>query len=98
MSVPEEDSSLSSLLTSQSKLLENWVQLFLFPLIKAAAGHKESMHESNLIGKKNLFFSVHQSPFSALPNLTPYKTAKQCHPKVDTLNARPKPKQGEVLL
>ncbi len=41
MSIPEEDSSLSSLLTSQSKLLENWVQLFLFPLINAATGHKE---------------------------------------------------------
>lgn len=39
-SVPDEDSSLSNLLTSQSKLLENWVQLFLFPRIKAAVGDK----------------------------------------------------------
>lgn len=39
-SVPDEDSSRSNLLTSQSKLLENWVQLFLFPLINAAAGDK----------------------------------------------------------
>lgn len=43
--IPDEDSSLSSLLTSQSKLLENWVQLFLFPLINAAAGHKQNVHE-----------------------------------------------------
>lgn len=34
--IPEEDSSLSSLLTSQSKLRENWVQLFLFPRISEA--------------------------------------------------------------
>lgn len=39
-SVPDEDSSRSNLLTSQSKLLENWVQLFLFPLINAAVGDK----------------------------------------------------------
>lgn len=45
-SVPDEDSSLSSLLTSQSKLLENCVQLFLFPLINAAAGKKKSVRES----------------------------------------------------
>lgn len=44
--IPDEDSSLSSLLTNQSKLLENWVQLFLFPLISAAVGHKERVHES----------------------------------------------------
>lgn len=55
MSVPDEDSSLSSLLTSQSKLLENWVQLFLFPLINAAVGHKQSVHESNFMGKKTVF-------------------------------------------
>lgn len=47
MNIPDEDSSLSSLLTSQSRLLENWVQLFLFPLINAAAGHKESVRELN---------------------------------------------------
>lgn len=47
--VPEEDSSLSSLLTSQSKLLENWVQLFRFPRINAAAGREESVHEANFI-------------------------------------------------
>lgn len=46
MSVPEEDSSLSSLLTSQSRLLENCVQLLRFPRINAAAGHEESVHES----------------------------------------------------
>lgn len=34
--IPDEDSSLSSLLTNQSKLRENWVQLFLFPRISAA--------------------------------------------------------------
>lgn len=39
-SVPDEDSSLSNLLTSQSRLLENWVQLFLFPLINAAVGDR----------------------------------------------------------
>jgi hypothetical protein len=39
--VPEEDSSLSSLLTSQSRLLENWVQLFLLPRISAAKGHMD---------------------------------------------------------
>lgn len=38
--LPDEDSSLSNLLTSQSKLLENWVQLFLFPLINAAVGEE----------------------------------------------------------
>lgn len=38
--VPEEDSSRSNLLTSQSRLLENCVQLFLFPRIKAAAGQR----------------------------------------------------------
>lgn len=42
-SVPDEDSSLSNLLTSQSKLLENWVQLFLFPLINAAVGDKSEL-------------------------------------------------------
>lgn len=42
-SVPDEDSSLSNLLTSQSKLLENWVQLFLFPRINAAVGDKERL-------------------------------------------------------
>ena len=46
--LPDEDSSLSSLLTSQSRLLENWVQLFLFPLINAAVGYKESVRESNI--------------------------------------------------
>lgn len=46
--LPDEDSSLSSLLTSQSRLWENWVQLFLFPLINAAAGYKESVHKSNI--------------------------------------------------
>ncbi len=51
--IPDEDSSLSSLLTNQSKLRENWVQLFLFPRINAAAGHKESMHESNFTGEKS---------------------------------------------
>ena len=45
VSSPEEDSSLSSLLTSQSKLLENWVQLFLLPRINAAAGQRESVRE-----------------------------------------------------
>ena len=34
--VPEDDSSLSSLLTSQSNLRENWVQLVLFPRIREA--------------------------------------------------------------
>ena len=34
--IPDEDSSLSSLLTNQSNLRENWVQLFLFPRISAA--------------------------------------------------------------
>lgn len=48
ISIPDEDSSLSSLLTSQSKLLENCVQLFLFPLINAAAGKKKSVHESKI--------------------------------------------------
>lgn len=48
MSVPEEDSSLSSLLTSQSKLLENCVQLFLFPRINAAVRHNKHMMKSNL--------------------------------------------------
>ena len=38
--VPDEDSSLSNLLTSQSRLFENWVQLFLFPRINAAVGDK----------------------------------------------------------
>lgn len=35
--LPEEDSSLSNLLISQSRLLENWAQLFLFPRMRAAA-------------------------------------------------------------
>lgn len=48
ISIPDEDSSLSSLLTSQSKLLENCVQLFLFPRINAAAGEKKSVHESQI--------------------------------------------------
>lgn len=34
--IPDEDSSLSSLLTNQSNLRENWVQLVLFPRISAA--------------------------------------------------------------
>ena len=34
--IPDDDSSRSSLLTSQSKLRENWVQLFLFPRISEA--------------------------------------------------------------
>lgn len=34
--IPDEDSSLSSLLTNQSNLRENWVQLILFPRISAA--------------------------------------------------------------
>lgn len=34
--LPDEDSSLSSLLTNQSNFLENWVQLVLFPRISAA--------------------------------------------------------------
>lgn len=34
--LPEEDSSLSNLLISQSRLLENWAQLFLFPRMRAA--------------------------------------------------------------
>lgn len=44
-SIPDEDSSLSSLLTSQSRLLENCVQLFLFPLINAAARHKKGVDD-----------------------------------------------------
>lgn len=47
--VPEEDSSLSSLLTSQSRLLENCVQLFLFPLISAAAGARRQEREAGLV-------------------------------------------------
>lgn len=34
--IPDEDSSLSNLLTNQSNLRENWVQLILFPRISAA--------------------------------------------------------------
>lgn len=57
-SVPEEDSSLSNLLTSQSRLLENWVQLFLFPRIKAAVGGDkegpQSVHTGPKIIQRNL--------------------------------------------
>ena len=45
--VPEEDSSRSSLLTSQSRLLENWVQLFLLPLINAAADTTSTHRRGN---------------------------------------------------
>lgn len=37
--IPDEDSSLSSLLTNQSNLRENWVQLVLFPRIREAEGN-----------------------------------------------------------
>lgn len=36
--LPEEASSLSNLLISQSSELENWAQFFLFPRISAAKG------------------------------------------------------------
>lgn len=60
--VPEEDSSLSSLLTSQSRLLENWVQLFLLPRISAATGHMdkkvtghgEETHDTQLASLKRI--------------------------------------------
>lgn len=63
-SVPEEDSSLSNLLTSQSRLLENWVQLFLFPRIKAAVGggdkeEPQSVYTGPKIIKRNLSVFTH---------------------------------------
>ena len=39
--LPEEASSRSSLLISQSREPENWAQFFLFPLIKAAGREGE---------------------------------------------------------
>ena len=41
--VPEDDSSRSSLLTSQSNLRENWVQLVLFPRIREAREQKKTV-------------------------------------------------------
>lgn len=43
--IPDDDSSLSSLLTSQSNLRENWVQLVLFPRISAAKQRTEVLQE-----------------------------------------------------
>lgn len=41
--LPEEASSLSNLLISQSSELENWAQFFRFPRISAAEGGEEKM-------------------------------------------------------
>lgn len=52
--LPEEASSLSNLLISQSKEPENWAQFFLFPLISAAERRTEKHQEEKDMTKKVL--------------------------------------------
>lgn len=95
--IPDEDSSLSSLLTSQSRFLENWVQLFLFPRINVAAGHKEKVHDTNFIAMNTFFVqSALMGPGQRIAKCHFSERKKQYHTSiVDTLNTCPKPRNGK---
>lgn len=77
--IPDDDSSLSSLLTSQSNFRENWVQLFLFPRIRAAEEKNDNIHKVELkYTKDNNVPECRKCPFRYYYKYMYYYSCIQC--------------------